>query len=68
MAKENAGGGRATENQRKADMAVRAEYDKYDRAFRDAKRQGDFRRASQYKQQRDALESRVNEAIRRTAR
>jgi len=40
-----------------------AEYEKHDSEFRSAKKRGDFKKASAAKAKRDALQEKVNEAI-----
>ena len=49
------------------DQEVRSQYNEYDEKFRAAKKRGDHKVASQWKAKRDALESQLNEIIKREA-
>jgi hypothetical protein len=45
---------------------IKANYQKYDEAFRKAKARKDFKKASEYKAQRDALAAQFAEAVKVT--
>ena len=49
------------------DQEVRSQYNEYDEKFRAAKKRGDYKVASQWKAKRDALESQLDEIIKREA-
>jgi hypothetical protein len=53
--------------QQEQDAQIRRQYNEYDEKFRAAKKRGDHKTASQWKTKRDALEAKVNEAIKRAA-
>lgn len=67
MAKGSGGGGRSgrggggMSSSRAAQ--VKADYARYDTAFRDAKKRKDFKLASSYKAKRDALSGALEQAI-----
>jgi hypothetical protein len=44
-------------------QAIKNEYNRYDEAFRTAKKRGDHKKASEHKAKRDALAGKLDEAI-----
>ena len=42
---------------------IKKQYNEYDEKFRTCKKQGDFRKASEWKSKRDALSAKLDEAI-----
>jgi hypothetical protein len=47
-------------------LEIRKQYNEYDEKFRACKKQGDFRKASEWKVKRDALSAKLDEAIKLT--
>lgn len=42
---------------------IKKQYNENDEKFRTAKKRGDYKKASEYKSKRDALEAKFNEAL-----
>lgn len=44
-------------------QSIKNDYNRYDEEFRAAKKRGDYKKASQWKDKRDALAGKLNDAI-----